>query len=695
MIQGAGGIEVLFSQDDMSISSYYDVDDSIAVEEEASATYGSGITDYREVSGNGHIYADQQLKSGSYWAIAGAYGPDGRSVSGGASITPTALNVWQSALVRGHNAYAFVDGEQNYWDGKAVIWQDAAVEDGWVSSKQGLTLGSSIFSTQKTQASGLRPYATGFAGISSPSQETDGVNDQIAIIELSALEEGSVRGSLGAEVVRTPVYIDPVAYGSGTEASGDEAAGLVAGAGSIEGTLPENFFISGSLFDIDPENLLGIFSPKEDLIAHGALTGAIGAGSKSLASAGYLEAGTDGQESYAYSEDISAKGNDLAAVAAATGYIEKYSEDDIFGDIGGLEVQGALAGAIGAGKDSMASARYLEADTNYWETYAFGEKMKAKGNGLAAVAAGAGYLKESSSAIPVGYYEDLHVDGALAGAVGAGENSKASANYLEAGTDYWDTYAYGKKMKAKGDSFAAVAAGAGNLEIESEFGISGDHSHLVVQGALAGAAGAGEDSEASARYLEADTDGYYSGASGRKLKAKGDEFAAVLTGAGDLGLSSYYGIRGKGAIAGGLAEGKKSKVSAGKVETYTDYWWTEAEVKNLDAKGKDGVLAGALSIYGPVPALPPISLAGTGIVLDQGALKNANFRAEVADDFWMPTTLTASGEADLENAIGIASAFTLNPSDIDGGLIDPAKTHASMNAEAEQGWPPITSVTVT
>gem|GEM_PF-6745391 len=695
VMQGAGGIEFLFSQDDMSISSYYDVDDSVAVEEEASATYGSGITDYREVSGKGHIYADQLLKSGNYWAVAGAHGPNGRSVTSWASITPTALSIWQSASVGGHNAYAFVDGKQNYLGGKAVTWQDAAVEDGWVSSTQGLTLGSSIFSSQKTQASGLRPYATGFAGISVPSQEMDGVNDQIAIITLGALEQGSIRGSLGAEVVRTPEYMDPVVYGSGTEASGDKAAGLVAGAGSIEGSMPENVYLPGNPFDIDPESLLGIFTSEGDLIAHGALTGAVGVGSKSLASADYLEAGTDGQESYAYSEDILAKGDSLAAVAAATGYIEKYSEDDIFVSSEGLGVQGALAGAIGVGTDSKASARYLEAGTDYWETYAFGERMKANGNELAAVAAGAGYLREGSWANPPEYDEHFYVDGALAGAVGAGENSKASARYLEAGIDYWDTYALGENMKAKGNSFAAVAAGAGNLEIGSGVDTSGGYSYLEVQGSLTGAAGAGENSKASARYLEAATDGYYSDASGRKLKAKGNEFAAVLTAAGDLGLSSYYGIRGKGAIAGGLAEGENSKVSAGKVETYTDYGSTRAEVKNLDAKGEDGILAGALAIYGPVPASPPISLAGTGIVLDQGALKNANFRAEVADDFWMPT-LKASGEADLENAIGMASAFTLNPSDGDIGFIDPTKTHASMNAEAEQGWwTSITSVSVT
>ncbi len=685
MIQGAGGIEILFSQDDMSINSYYDVDDSVAVEEEASATYGSGITDYREVSGKGHIYADQLLKSGNYWAVADAHGPGGGSVSGGTSITPTALSIWQSSSVGGHNAYAFVDGEQNYQGGKAVTWQDAAVEDGWLSSNQGLTLGNSIFSSQRTQASGLRPYATGFAGISSPSQEMDGINDQIAVITLGALEQGSVRGSLGAEVVRTPEYIDPVVYGSGIEASGDKAAGLVAGAGSIEGTLPENVYLPGNLFDIDPESLLGIFTSEGDLIAHGALTGAVGVGSKSLASADYLEAGTDGQESYAYSENILAKGDSLAAVATAAGNIEKHSEEDIFVISEGLRVQGALAGAIGVGEDSKASARYLEADTDYWETYAFGERMKANGNELATVAAGAGYLREGFEATPIGYNEHLYIDGALAGAAGVGEDSKASAKYLEAGIDYWDTYAFGEKMKAKGNDFAAVAAGAGNLDIGSGAGIFGSYSYFEVQGALAGAAGAGEDSEASARYLEAVTDGSYSDASGRKLKAKGDEFAAVLTASGDLELSTNNGIRGKGAVAGGLAEGEDSKVSARKVETYTGYWLTEAKVKDLDAEGADGVLAGSLAIYGPVPASLPISLAGTYVDLSSGAIKNANFRAEVDESFWMLPTLKANGAADLENAVGTANAFTWNPSNGHVLPINPGSTYTSMTAEVDLG----------
>ncbi len=698
VIQGVGGIEFIFSQDDMSIGSYYDVDDSVAIEEEASATYGSGITDSREVSGKGHIYAYQRLLSGNFWAVAGAHGPEGRYVSGGASITPTSLHAWQSASVSGLDAYAFVDGEQSYGDSLAYTWQEAGAEDGGVSTMQWVTLGSSIYSGQNTRASGLQPYATGVAAIISPPEETGGVNDQLAIIELGALEDGSIRGRLGAEVVRTPEYIDPVVYGRGIEVSGSDAAGLVAGAGSFDGILPNDFFISGSLLENNPGSLLSIFD-SENLIAHGAIVGAVGAGSNSRASADYLKAGTDSHESYAYSKDILAKGDSLAAVAAAAGYMEVGPEEEIFGVTDELEVDGALAGAIGAGKNSKASARYLEAATDDWvwdlETYAFGERMKASGDSLAAVVAGAGNLRESSWMTPSEYHERFYAEGALAGAAGVGKDSKASAKYLEAGVDYWDSYAFGRKMKASGNSFAAVAAGAGNLEIRDGVDTSGGYGYLGVQGALAGAAGAGENSKASAKYLEAATDGYYTKASGKKLKAKGDEFAAVLTGSGDLRLSSDNGIQGMGAIAGGLAEGENSKVSARKVETYTDYWSTRAEVKKLDAEGNEGVLAGALVIYGPVPASPPISLAATYIALGQGALKNANFRATAAE-FWAPTTLTASGNADLESAIGTASAFTLNPSDGDIGFIDPAKIHASMNAEADQGsWTSITSVSVT
>lgn len=700
VLQGAVGIEFLFSQDDMSIDSYYDVDDSVAVDEEASATHDSGITDRREVSGKGRIYAYQQLSSGNLWAALGAHGPEGRYVSSRASITPTALHARQSASVLGLEAYAFVDGEKNYDNGLAYTWQDAGADDGRIATTQWVTLGDGIYSGQNIRASGLNPYATGFAVISSPPKEMDGVNDQIAFIELGALEEGSISGRLGATAVSRPEYNDPVVYGSCLEASGDEAAGLVAGTGSFDGILPEDFFISGSLFENDPESLLSIFN-SENLIANGAITGAVGVGPNSLASADYIKAGTDGHESYAYSENTLAKGDSLAAVAAAAGRFKNDPGDGFIGEMDELRVQGALAGAIGSGKNSRASARYLEAADDYWEdypeTYALGEKMDASGSSFAAVLAGAGYLRDSSLMTQSEYNERLYVDGALAGAAGAGEDSKASAKYLEADIDYWDTYAFGKKMDAKGNSLAAVAAGAGNLEIGSKIDASGDSGYIDVQGALAGSVGSGENSEASARYLEAGT-GYWDGnlesyAFGNKMKAKGDSFAAVAAGAGDLEIGSDSGILGKGALAIGLAEGKNSEVSARRVVADTEYDWdTKAKVKGLDASGENGVLGGAWAVYGPVEgAVPvdltigglslgswPVSVAGVSIELSKGALRNAGFKAKLD---WSEETMTAKGKAELDDALGTASAFTENPSSSDSRAIDTAKVSASMDAK--------------
>lgn len=696
VLQGAVGIEFLFSQDDMSIDSYYDVDDSVAVDEEASATHESGMTDSREVSGKGHIYAYQQLNSGNLWAALGAHGPEGRYVSSRASITPTALHARQSASVLGQDAYAFVDGEKNYDNGLAYTWQDAGVDDGRIATTQWVTLGDGIYSGQNIRASGQNPYATGFAVISSPPKEMDGVNDQIAFIELGALEEGSIRGHLGAVAVSGPEYNDPVAYGSGLEASGDEAAGLVAGTGSFDGILPEDFFISGSLFENDPQSLLSIFN-SEDLIANGAITGAVGVGSNSLASADYIKAGTDGHESYAYSKNILAKGDSLAAVATAAGRFKNDPGDSFIGEVDELRVQGALAGAIGAGKNSRASARYLEAADDYREddpeTYALGERMEASGNSFAAAIAGAGYLKDRSWATQSEYNERLYVDGALAGAAGAGEDSTASAKYLEAGIDYWDTYAFGKKMDAKGNSLAAVAAGAGNLAIGSEIDASGGSVYIDVQGALEGSVGSGENSEASARYMEASTNSWETYAFGNKMKAKGDSFAAVAAGAGDLEIESDSGILGKGALAIGLAEGKNSEVTARWIKADTKYEWdTKALVIGLDATGENGAMGGAWSVYGPVEgAVPvsltiggiplgswPVSVAGASIELSKGALKNAGFKAKLD---WSEETMTAKGKAELDDALGTASAITENPSSSDSGAIDKALVSASMNAE--------------
>lgn len=220
VIQGAGGIEVLFSQDDMSIDSYYDVDDSVAVEEEASATYGSGITDNRKVSGKGHIYADQYLASNRYQGFVQAHGSAGGALTGSASMTPTDLSVRQSASLSGHNVYAYVEGEQGYLGGEAVTIQDAAVQGlplmpGHLNAVQTLVLGNSIYSTQNAHAFGYNSYAVGTAGIIERYEGLGSFKGQGALAGVASILDpwGSIDAGLYAEVVRTPEYLDPLACG--------------------------------------------------------------------------------------------------------------------------------------------------------------------------------------------------------------------------------------------------------------------------------------------------------------------------------------------------------------------------------------------------------------------------------------------------------------------------------------------------
>jgi hypothetical protein len=220
VIQGAVGIEFLFSQDDMSIDSYYDVDDSVAVEEEASATYGSGITDERKASGKGHIYADQYLISNRYRGFVQAHGSAGGTLTGSACMTPTALSVDQSAALGGSNVYALVEGWQGYNGGIADTMQDAAVQGlpfmpGYLKATQTLGMGNSIYSSQNTHAFGYNSYALGAAGIIDRYEGLGSFKGQGALVGVASILDpyGTIDADLYAEVIRTPVYIDPLATG--------------------------------------------------------------------------------------------------------------------------------------------------------------------------------------------------------------------------------------------------------------------------------------------------------------------------------------------------------------------------------------------------------------------------------------------------------------------------------------------------
>ncbi len=240
MLQGAGGIEFLFSQDDMSIGSYYDVDNSVAVEEEASATYGSDITDYRKVSGRGHIYAGQQYTTSNYCGFVNAHGSAGGFVKGSAVVTPTDLYIGQSASLSGLDVYAYMEGWQGYKGSEAATVQDAAVQGspsklGYLNTRQTMSLGSNIYSTQNTQANGFNSYALGAAGILQEYNGFGRFKGQGALAGVASLEDpdGSIYADLNTEVVRTPVYIDPAAYG-GIKAKSNAIAFGGALAGNLE-----------------------------------------------------------------------------------------------------------------------------------------------------------------------------------------------------------------------------------------------------------------------------------------------------------------------------------------------------------------------------------------------------------------------------------------------------------------------------
>ncbi|NPV63825.1 MAG: hypothetical protein HPY61_14575 [Methanotrichaceae archaeon] len=711
-------IEISFSANDVGIESCCDVDDDIYVYEEASAdAESSGIRDYRKASGNGFIHADQYYYSPNYRGMAHAFSPDGGSVQGGAALTPAALNSWQSVSLSGTTADAFVKGEQSYQGGEAFTGQMARVNRGKLHADQSLNLGSSIYSSQDVEASGLFPIAVGYAATSG-SFWKEGFNGQGAISAIGSCEEGKISGDLYAEVVRTQGIIDPLASGSNLEAEGDRAAGTIAAAGDIGVASFEDLF--GSFDSIEMQGALvgagalgkgskisadyieagtdgretwaggrnlkaksNVFSSTvagsgsfrsssadyysgyyNNINVQGALAGSVGAGKDSTASASCLEAGTDGWETYAYGEHLKSKGDKLAAVLAGSGYLNKYSSAYTYGYGDGFAVQGALVGAAGAGKDSTASASYLEAGTDGLETYAYGEHLKSKGNKLAAVLAGSGYLNKYSSADTYGYGDGFAFQGALAGAAGAGKDSIASASCLEAGTDGLETYAYGERLEAKGNKLAVALAGSGNLNTYSSAHSSGYDSGFNVQGALAGAASAGKDSRVLADYLATNTNGQETCASGSKLKAQGNDWAAVLAASGRLDMSasnwngfssSYYST--SGALAGGLGLGKNSQVSAKKVQAATSWFETGAKVKGLDAKGKE-MLAGAVAVYNPDFVLSPSwTVAGVYVDLKDGILYDSDLKADVSGS----TTLKARASLNYDSAKGKQVSFGINP----------------------------------
>ena len=632
VIQVVAGIQVDFSMNDLDLSTQYDVDNSVYVYEEASANpLPTTISDYRDVQGNGKINLKQGFSSTNYAASSGVKADSG-SVQSTALLTSTDLSVTQRANLAGSLAESFLAGYQGYMGGMAFTGQYLGVQDGILSTVQTLSLGRSIYSTQDFQASGINPLAIGYALVAS-----HGINSfdaQGAFIVAGACREGSISGSMGAEVVKVPdaTAIDPIAYGSKIDAQGNEGAGIIAGAGALKGDWSQNPLV----------NYL-------ELEGQGALAGTVGIGENSRASVDYIQAQTDGQESSAFEDDAKAKGDDAAIVAAGAGNFNRnagfrfgpnsFLAADLF------DMQGAIAAAAAVGDDSRAKASWIGAITDGTATSAGGERLKAKADGFAGVGAGAGSLYMDRGLIQSPFFffgfDSLGVQGALTAAMAGGDDSRASAKSVDAFTDGDTTFAEGYRMRASGDDFAGVGAGAGSFYMDrglkqSPFFFAA-FERLGLQGALTAAVAGGDDSRASADFIGALTDGDTTLAEGYRMRASGDDFAGVGAGAGNLYMghgqvqsplffADFGSLDMQGALTAAVAGGEHSRASADFVGALTDGDTTLAEGHRIRASGDDfaGVGAGAGNLYmGHGQVQSPLFFADFGSLDMQGALTAA------------------------------------------------------------------------
>jgi hypothetical protein len=580
-IQLVPGIEVDYSLNDLDVNTQYDVDNSVYVYEEISGDPQlTAIRDYREVSGGDKKDLKQKFSSGSYTAISGVKADSG-SVESTAYLTSTFLSATQRSNIGGSFAQSFLAGSQDYFGGIAFTGQYVGVNSGILSSVQSLSLGQSIYSTQIFQANGNNPLAVGYALIY--FDDLNGFDSQGAFIAAGACKEGSISGNMGAEVIKVPeaIYIDPVAYGSNIVARGDEAAGIIAGAGNLKGFRFQGQFV----------NFNG-------LEGQGAFTGALGIGEGSLASVDYIEARTDGHVTFAFEKDAKAKGDKSAIVAAGAGSFNRnvgfgFDRSSFFSD-GILDMQGAFAGATAIGEDSRAKASLVGAITDGEITSAWGEDLKAKSDGFAAVGAGAGnfYRNQGLGLGPfylVGF-DNLGIQGAIAGTLAGGENSKASADLVSAMTDGKSTFSEGRKMLASGDKFAATGGGAGG--IRQDYGVSpiGPYYYLDTQGAIVADIGLGKDSSASADYVSAGTNGHRTYAFGENLEAKGKTSAQAIAGAGD-GIALVNGrLEIDDGSVTGLSAQKNAAVRAEQLFAVTGVG-TQSFGTGLQAIGDESALA--------------------------------------------------------------------------------------------------------
>ncbi len=470
LIQGAGGIEVTLSANDMSIESHYDVDDSISVDEEAAAdVQSSEITDYRKVRGEGHIHADQYFIAPSYRGMACAHTPLYGGLSGSASLTPTVLHAWQTAHLEGPDIWAFMEGSQAYLGSGASTYQETAAEDGVLSTTQGLTMGTNIYSSQDSHAEGYNIYSVGTAGLIQKNEGFGNFKGQGALAGVAAIAYpifgdpyGTIDVSLNAQVVKTLDYVDPAAYGNIRATSGSIAFG-----GALAG-------------DIETDMAKG----KIDASGAAALTGV---------AAGELEADVGAQSEKSQSSWIDGDASGLVALqGAAAGNVDadlaKQKANINGAIIGSASVMGDVGGSMRAIIKSDNQASVQGSDVYATGLLASGlgiaaGDLEAKWkngfmiNGVEGSAAGAGGILESDV-----YAENMRARTSKKGTVAEMDGLSVSGAIVGMGAIAYD---YDKDLAnniCTTYSYAIFSGGVTNGRLKAKTGWDGDDYLLKAKG---------------------------------------------------------------------------------------------------------------------------------------------------------------------------------------------------------------------
>ncbi len=426
--------------------------------------------------------------------------------------------------------------------------------------------------------------------LASPNIEAEG-----AIVGAGALGSGHVNALLlEAEMDGSGEWAD----GALVEAAGSDLAAIAAG-------------VAGAGLDLTT-GMAG---------ASGAFAAA-GAGGDALAQAGYIGASSDEFGTGAGVVEVTASGDSASAIAAGVG--------------GGgidlaslyLEAGGALAGA-GAGGSGLVSALALGAGMDASGLGAEADSVIAIGEDVALIAAGVAGVDFDIAGGRLG------AGGAIAGA-GAGGNGLAWAQILYAEMNADGMYAKADSALAFGDSAAAIAAGAADVDINlNKLKIAGD-------AALAGVGAIG-NGFAVASYVDAGLDQWGAFAGGEALSGSGDTAAVAAAGACKVDLNfNKNKYEALGSFVG-VGAGENGLVDAGSV--YAETWPSGSGLNpsqawgyNLEASGDTAAvaMAGSGDIFlnldnGKIWAYGALAGVGAG---ENGYVEADHLNTFVGDDLF-------------------------------------------------------------